>query len=105
MTSGDNDTNPSPEEETMKRPLLAALAAGAMTLAVGEAIARDDLVLMRNAAQQFAVLPDGVRYPEGITANPATGAPTRSSRGRRLSSRRACCERTRRVAQQPLRAS
>lgn len=73
MTSGDNDTNPSPEEETMKRPLLAALAAGALTLAVGEAIARDDLVLMRNAAQQFAVLPDGVRYPEGITANPATG--------------------------------
>src|SRR5207245_7508086 len=23
--------------------------------------------------EQFAVLPDGVRYPEGITANPATG--------------------------------
>ena len=57
----------------MKRPILAALAAGAMTLAVADAIARDDLVLMRNAAQQFAVLPDGVRYPEGITANPATG--------------------------------
>jgi sugar lactone lactonase YvrE len=57
----------------MKRPLLAALAAGAIALAVGDAIARDDLVLMRNAAQQFAVLPDGVRYPEGITANPATG--------------------------------
>ena len=73
MISGDNDTNPNPEEENMKRPLLAALAAGAMTLAVGDAMARDDLVLMRNAAQQFAVLPDGVRYPEGITANPATG--------------------------------
>ncbi len=57
----------------MNRPLLAALAAGVMVLAVGEAIAHDDLVLMRNAAQQFAVLPEGVRYPEGITANPATG--------------------------------
>lgn len=57
----------------MKRPLLAALAAGAMAFAVGDAIARDDLVLMRNAAHPFAVLPDGVRYPEGITANPATG--------------------------------
>ena len=57
----------------MNRSFLAALAAGAMTLAAGDAIARDDLVVMRNAAQQFAVLPDGVRYPEGITANPATG--------------------------------
>ena len=57
----------------MNQPLLAALAAGVMTLGIGDAIARDDLVLMRNAAQQFAVLPDGVRYPEGIAANPATG--------------------------------
>lgn len=28
---------------------------------------------MRNAAQKFATLPDGVRFPEGITANPANG--------------------------------
>ncbi len=27
----------------------------------------------RNAAQKFATLPDGVRFPEGITANPANG--------------------------------
>lgn len=27
----------------------------------------------RNAAQRFATLPDGVRFPEGITANPANG--------------------------------
>ena len=57
----------------MNRPLLAALAAGAIALAAGDVIAKDDLVIARNAAQQFAVLPDGVRYPEGIAANPATG--------------------------------
>jgi DNA-binding beta-propeller fold protein YncE len=27
----------------------------------------------RNAAETFATLPDGVRFPEGITANPRTG--------------------------------
>ena len=27
----------------------------------------------RDAAQRFATLPDGVRFPEGVTANPATG--------------------------------
>jgi DNA-binding beta-propeller fold protein YncE len=27
----------------------------------------------RHAAQKFATLPDGVRFPEGLTANPATG--------------------------------
>ena len=27
----------------------------------------------RNAARRFATLPDGIRFPEGITANPANG--------------------------------
>jgi len=57
----------------MNRPLAAALAAGTLLLAIDPASARDDLVVARNAAQTFATLPDGVRYPEGITANPATG--------------------------------
>ena len=57
----------------MKRMWIAASAACAMVLAVGNACAADDLVLMRNAANQFATLPDGVRYPEGIAANPHTG--------------------------------
>jgi len=58
----------------MKRLMLAvALALCAMVVDVGSAEAADQLVLDRNAANQFAVLPDGVRYPEGITANPATG--------------------------------
>jgi len=58
----------------MKRLMLAAaLALGAMVAGIGSTQAADQLVLDRNAAIQFAVLPDGVRFPEGITANPATG--------------------------------
>jgi DNA-binding beta-propeller fold protein YncE len=37
-----------------------------------EAAAADNESGMKNAAQKFATLPDGVRFPEGITANPAT---------------------------------
>ncbi len=32
-----------------------------------------DKVVIRDAVQRFATLPDGVRHPEGITANPANG--------------------------------
>jgi DNA-binding beta-propeller fold protein YncE len=35
--------------------------------------ANDDPIVVPNAAQKFATLPDGVRFPEGITANPANG--------------------------------
>jgi SMP-30/gluconolaconase/LRE-like protein len=45
------------------------IAIGAPT---GTAWANDDSDGDRNAAKQFATLPDGVRFPEGITANPAT---------------------------------
>jgi sugar lactone lactonase YvrE len=48
-------------------PLLIAI--GAPT---GTAWANDDPDGDRNAAKKFATLPDGVRFPEGITANPAT---------------------------------
>jgi len=57
----------------MKQILFAAGVACAATFAIGIAQANDDLVLNRNAAIQFATLPDGVRYPEGIAADPATG--------------------------------
>jgi DNA-binding beta-propeller fold protein YncE len=57
----------------MRKLLLAGLAVGAMTIAVGAADALDKLVVDRNAPKEFATLPDGVRYPEGITADPATG--------------------------------
>src|SRR2546425_11357731 len=38
-----------------------------------EAWASDDLVVKRDAAERFAALPDGVRFPEGIAANPQNG--------------------------------
>src|SRR5437667_2230456 len=58
----------------MKKFMLATtLAVVAMSTGSGCAQAADQLVLDRNAAIQFATLPDGVRFPEGITANPATG--------------------------------
>ncbi len=38
-----------------------------------EALAREDIIVQENAAERFATLPDGVRFPEGITANPKTG--------------------------------
>ena len=58
----------------MKKLMLATtLAVVAMSIGIGCAQAADQLVLDRNAAIQFATLPDGVRFPEGITANSATG--------------------------------
>ena len=57
----------------MRKLLVAGLVAGAM--AYGAAVCRADGPggSQRAGVEQFAVLPDGVRYPEGITANPATG--------------------------------
>ena len=48
-------------------PLFVSL--GAVT---GPALAQGRLVIQRDVVT-FAVLPDGVRFPEGITANPANG--------------------------------
>src|SRR5947199_1323192 len=62
------------QDEIMKRIMLATtLALDEMAIGIDGAQAADQLVLDRNAAIQFATLPDGVRFPEGITANPATG--------------------------------
>src|SRR6266849_169342 len=41
-------------------------------IATGPALAQDRLVIQRDV-DTFAVLPDGVRHPEGIAANPANG--------------------------------
>jgi len=60
----------------MKKLLLAVLAVSTMSSVVDIACAKDSkdmLVVDRNAPNEFATLPDGVRFPEGITANPATG--------------------------------
>jgi DNA-binding beta-propeller fold protein YncE len=58
----------------MKKLLMAGFVAGVM--AYGAAVCQADSVgtsLRIGNVDQFAVLPDGVRFPEGITANPATG--------------------------------
>lgn len=58
----------------MKKLWIACLAAGAMAIGSGASRADDhnDGPGLLDA-ETFAVMPDGVRYPEGITANPATG--------------------------------
>jgi DNA-binding beta-propeller fold protein YncE len=50
--------------------LLLLLAFGVWS---GAALADNGLEVDRNAAQRFATLPDGVRFPEGITADPRNG--------------------------------
>lgn len=59
----------------MKKLLAAVVFPLLVTLGTdsGTARADNDLVVNRNAAQSFATLPDGVRRPEGITANPWNG--------------------------------
>lgn len=51
----------------------ACTASWFLVAGIGAASAADGLVLNRNAAQKFATLPQGVRFPEGIAANPANG--------------------------------
>ena len=41
-------------------------------LLTGVAFAGNDIIINKNAAKVFASLPDGVAFPEGITANPKT---------------------------------
>lgn len=53
--------------------LLNCLVIGLAALGAAGALAAQDPVVVPNAAKKFATLPDGVRFPEGITANPATG--------------------------------
>ena len=57
----------------MRRKLLTGLMAWATIAMFNAASASEPLVIDVNAAIQFASLPDGVRYPEGIAANPVTG--------------------------------
>jgi DNA-binding beta-propeller fold protein YncE len=57
----------------MMKLVLATTFALVALVGIAAANAADTLVLDRNAAIPFATLPDGVRFPEGIAANPATG--------------------------------
>lgn len=57
----------------MKRHWLAAGVLSLVAICGSNAWAGAGIVVDRQAAELFAVLPDGVRFPEGITANPRTG--------------------------------
>ena len=59
----------------MKKLLAAAVALASTCFACGIASAHDPdrFVINRDAVFPFATLPDGVRFPEGLAANPATG--------------------------------
>jgi hypothetical protein len=54
-----------------KFSVFAALVSLVITSHSG-AWASEDIIVKRRAAERFVTLPDGVRFPEGITANPKT---------------------------------
>jgi DNA-binding beta-propeller fold protein YncE len=57
----------------MTKLWVACLAAGAIAMGAGAARADERNAPALLDAETFATLPDGVRFPEGIAANPATG--------------------------------
>jgi DNA-binding beta-propeller fold protein YncE len=57
----------------MKTSSTLAVILALIVVSIGTIRASDDIVVKREAAERFAVLPDGVRFPEGITANPQNG--------------------------------
>ena len=54
----------------MRRFLILTVIAAWTILPLPDTRAGQDIIVKREAAQKFATLPDGVRFPEGITANP-----------------------------------
>jgi DNA-binding beta-propeller fold protein YncE len=61
------------KEESMRRLVGWGVLVSLVLMLAGAAWADNDFVVMREAARKFATLPDGVRFPEGIAANPETG--------------------------------
>ena len=51
---------------------LGGLSCPLVLVSFSGAWAGDEIIVKPHAARRFAVLPDGVRFPEGITANPKT---------------------------------
>ena len=56
----------------MKNLSLWALIVSLVLVSFSRAWAGDEIIVKPHAARRFAVLPEGVRFPEGITANPKT---------------------------------
>jgi DNA-binding beta-propeller fold protein YncE len=63
-----------PKERSTKMRKLSIFAALVSLVIVShsEVWASENIIVQREAAERFATLPDGVRFPEGITANPKT---------------------------------
>jgi sugar lactone lactonase YvrE len=57
----------------MKKIAVTCVAAAAFSSGIAWAHDDDDRWDRREAVHEFVTLPDGVRFPEGITANPRTG--------------------------------
>lgn len=57
----------------MRKLLMGTMILLSVVFLAGEVWAAKGIVVKRDAAETFIVLPDGVRFPEGITANPGNG--------------------------------
>ncbi len=57
----------------MKRSVVCSILLVLVFMVMGVAVAGERVNVKPNAAKKFATLPNGVRFPEGITANPDTG--------------------------------
>ena len=56
----------------MKNFSIWALIVSLVVVSFSRSWANDEIIVKPDAARPFAVLPDGVRFPEGIAANPKT---------------------------------
>ena len=56
----------------MKNFTIWAVVVSVVLVSFGGAWAGEEIIVKPHAARRFAVLPDGVRFPEGIAANPKT---------------------------------
>ena len=57
----------------MRKTIFCLVLAVVLPASAATAWEKGGIIVDRSAAKEFAELPDGVRYPEGITANPDTG--------------------------------
>lgn len=57
----------------MRKSILSSLFFCLTIVSLSQVWASEEIIVRRDAAERFAVLPEGVRFPEGITANPDNG--------------------------------
>ena len=57
----------------MKKAYIFLIILSVLILSISGVRAGDEIVVNKNAAIKFAQLPEGIVFPEGITANPDSG--------------------------------